>query len=496
MHPKAKWASAFFATVGTIMAGTAASSGRETIHSGLIIDHVTVVNVRNGSLIPSRAIVIANGKIVSIVSAGSVIAGGAARIVDGHGAFVVPGFNDMHAHNLNTASPQTSLPLMLANGITGFRQMAGSPALLAARVAGKLPITADSPALLAMPGTVLAGPGFADPAAVKAEVDRQKAQGADFIKVVDLPPAAFFAAADEAHAQDLPFAGHLGLSVSPQDAILHHMIAIEHLGPTVSLLLGCSRDEAPIRAVLAKIPPNATKIDFNLEPAQLERMLANPVLMIPPPGFAMMRRILATYDETKCRALTHSIASSDTYVVPTLTRLEAMNLGNDPALRDNPDLQFVPAPSRNMWHDVGQNFDIKLTAEQRQVLADLYARQLKLAQLFDQSGVKMMSGTDFGGQWIVPGFSLHREFDLLAHAGISPLHILQMTTIDPARYLHREASMGTVEVGRNADLTLLRANPLASAANLHGITAVVRAGRYLDRGALDAIRNRAEAALH
>jgi imidazolonepropionase-like amidohydrolase len=495
MRLGAKRSAALLATVAAMLAGASATSGKETVRTELVIDHVTVVDVRGGGLARNRAIVIADGKITRIVAGGSVAASGAARIVEGHGAFVVPGYNDMHAHNLNTASPQTSLPLMLANGVTGFRQMAGADALLAARSGGTLPMTADSPALLAMPGTILAGPAFANPAAAKAEVDRQKGLGTDFIKVVDLPPGPFIASADEAHAMGLPFSGHLALTVRPQDAIAHHMTSIEHLGPTISLLLSCSDDEEPIRALLARVPPGAGGVDFNMEPGLLQRRLANPVLLMPSSAFAVIRRVLATYDEAKCGALAHAFAASDSWVVPTLTRLEAMSLGNNPALRDNPDLRYVPAESRSMWREVGQDFDARLTADQRKILADLYARQLKLARLFDQTGVKMMTGTDFGGQWIAPGVSLHREFDLLASTGIGPLRILQMTTIDPAKYLHREATMGTVEAGRNADLVLLRANPLVRSSNLHGITAVVRAGRFIDRAGLDAINARAEAAL-
>ena len=70
-----------------------------------------------------------------------------------------------------------------------------------------------------------------------------------------------------------------------------------------------------------------------------------------------------------------------------------------------------------------------------------------------------------------------------------------MTTLAPAVFLGREATMGAVEVGRNADLVLLDGDPTRSAANLHKVAAVVRAGRYLDRAALDAIAARAAATL-
>lgn len=476
----------------TLLAGAARA---ETVREGLVLDRVTVVDVRTGKLQRNRAVVIAGDRIVKVAAAGSVTAAGTARRVDGGGRYVVPGYNDMHAHNLNTASPETSLPLMLASGITGFRQMAGAPALLAARAAGKPMVPADSPALLAMPGTLLAGPAFATPAAVTTEIAQQKAAGADFIKVVDLPAAAFLAAADAARVNGLPIAGHLPPTVDAREAVRRGMAAIEHLGPGISLLLSCSADEAPIRAIIAAAPPRRAGVDFNMPPAQLARALANPNLLTPPPGYALMRRVLATYDEAKCRGLAKDLAASGTWVVPTLTRLEAMDLGNDPALRDNPDLRDVPAPIRGMWRDVGGDFDAKLSVEQRQVLADLFARQLALTRLFDAAGVKMLTGTDFGGQWIVPG-SLHREFDLLARAGLTPLRILQMTTIDPARFLHREGAMGSVEPGKAADLVLLGADPTRSAANLHRVAGLVRAGRYLDRAALDALAAKARQALN
>ena len=100
-----------------------------------------------------------------------------------------------------------------------------------------------------------------------------------------------------------------------------------------------------------------------------------------------------------------------------------------------------------------------------------------------------------GGGGLTPGVSLHHEFDLLARAGVSPLRVLRMTTLDPARFLHRDATMGTVEPGRTADLVLLDGDPLASVANLHRMAGVVRGGRWLDRAALDALRERAAASL-
>lgn len=62
-----------------------------------------------------------------------------------------------------------------------------------------------------------------------------------------------------------------------------------------------------------------------------------------------------------------------------------------------------------------------------------------------------------------------------------------MTTIDPARFLDREATMGSVEAGRNADLVLLAGNLIDSAANLHRVVGMVRSGRYFSQRELEAM---------
>jgi imidazolonepropionase-like amidohydrolase len=63
-----------------------------------------------------------------------------------------------------------------------------------------------------------------------------------------------------------------------------------------------------------------------------------------------------------------------------------------------------------------------------------------------------------------------------------------MATINPAQYLGREDTMGTVEPGRNADLVVLDANPLDNVENLHRINAVVRAGTHYSAAELAALK--------
>jgi cytosine/adenosine deaminase-related metal-dependent hydrolase len=147
----------------------------------LLIRGVTVVDPRDGSLQADQDVHVAGEKIVSVEPTAGDGQGVPARVVEAAGQYLVPGFNDMHAHPLGAGDPSGRLDLMLAHGVTGFRQMSGSDRLLTDRAAGTL-MPAGAPGLLAMPGTVLTPFNAGSAAAAAATVRAQRDLGADFIK--------------------------------------------------------------------------------------------------------------------------------------------------------------------------------------------------------------------------------------------------------------------------------------------------------------------------
>lgn len=151
------------------------------MNDSALLRNANVVDVRTGDVRRGVDIEIADGRIAAIGEGGSAAASSAG--VDLAGAYVVPGYNDMHAHTLQLDDPSGAYRLMLAHGVTGYRQMAGSPQLLARRAAGGFPDTVDAPALLLLPGDLLTPLNAASPEAVREEVRRQHAQGADFVKM-------------------------------------------------------------------------------------------------------------------------------------------------------------------------------------------------------------------------------------------------------------------------------------------------------------------------
>jgi Amidohydrolase family len=106
------------------------------------------------------------------------------------------------------------------------------------------------------------------------------------------------------------------------------------------------------------------------------------------------------------------------------------------------------------------------------------------------AGVGILAGCDA----MIAGFCVHDELATMVAGGMTPAAALQTTTVNPARYLGREMTPGTIAAGRLADLVLLDANPLQDIANVRRIRAVFTAGRFLDRSALDQLLAQANAA--
>jgi imidazolonepropionase-like amidohydrolase len=96
-----------------------------------------------------------------------------------------------------------------------------------------------------------------------------------------------------------------------------------------------------------------------------------------------------------------------------------------------------------------------------------------------------MADTDVGLPNLFPGFSLYDELALLVEAGLTPLEALQAATRNAAEGMGLGGNVGTIEVGKSADLVLLDADPLAAITNTTRIAAVVVSGRLLERADLD-----------
>lgn len=483
-------------TVYTYWPSSRPSGAPLAIHNAsLLIENVTIIDPQTGSATADQSIAIRNGRIEDIGSASALERYRTYQKVNAEGQFAVPGFNNMHSHALQAENAPAVLLLMLAEGVTGFRQMAGSTELLTQRAAGQLPLTEKAPALLAMPAEPLI-PTSAGTVEELAEVlRRQRDDGADFIKVGWTTPPMFYAAIAESRRLGLPIAGHVPEGIDPARAELADFRSIEHLGPGDVIWIGCSAQkptllresiENPTRSLPSfKLPNFAAPVVQAAMAGKMKRFLINPVVADSPARVARLHAALMSFDREKCNTLATQFAQNENWMVPTLVRLRTQYIQDDPEYREDPAIPFIPPNSYRVWLEVLADFN-KLPKKSKQVYKDAYSKQKTLTKLLADAGVPMMTGTDGSGQ--APGLSLQQEFKELAAAGLSPLQILQMTTIQPARFMNRTSTMGQIAKGMNADLVLLASDPTISVENLGAISGVVRAGNYYSRGELDALK--------
>ena len=472
--------SAATVTFSTPAAGQA--GGAPNAPPPLVITDVTVIDVVAGRGVPGRTVLIQGDRIRAVgarAGRGAVRIPAGASVVDGRGKYLIPGLWDMHVHALprerRPRATETLFPLFVANGVTGVRDMGDVLDTLIALRARRARDTIVAPRLVAA-GPIVDGPHptFPDQSIAVASasdapriVDSLASLGVDFIKVYSrLPRETYLALAAAARRRGIPFAGHVPVEVSVREASDAGQASVEHIA---DIVIDCSSEEAALRrdyvAAVKDAPSGATELTRARRAART--------------------RALATVDWPKCRALFAHLARNGTWVVPTL--VVGAN-ASDTTRPNDPRLRYFEAPTVAGWRaernaGAPRSGADASSAVRPAALAEAapYVRELARA------GVRLLAGTDLPNAFTFSGFDLHAELALLVEAGLTPAAALRSATSEAARFLRARDSLGTVAPGKLADLVLLDANPLVDIRNTAKIRAVLLAGRYLDRAALDAV---------
>jgi hypothetical protein len=460
----------------------------------LVFEHVTVIDATGAAPRKDWSVAIDNGLITTIAK--TIYPPRSqqkrVRVIDAKGKFLIPGLWDMHIH---LGPPDIFFPLLVANGITGVREMFTGIPISTIRQwrASHDAFGPDVPRIVAPgfvdgPPMLSTGPpppgaiAVATPEQARYAVHALAATGVDFLKVYNsIPRDAYFALAEEARAIGIPFAGHVPEAVSPAEASDAGQRSQEHL---INILLACSTDEEKLRA--ARI---ATMLSQEISGEERMRELAFPS----PAG------LMDTYSESKAAALFQTFVKNGTWHTPTLVLLDGFAHARDQDFVEDPRRKYLPKPWTDAW-DPRNTFFLKDLFVKDGVPNDsrynglnvrvrvLLERYEKLVGDMHRAGVEFLAGTDANGvNPVFPAFGLHRELELLVASGLTPLEALQCATRNPARYFGQAKQGGTVEIGKAADLVLLNADPLADIRNTQQIEAVVMRGRYYSRDDLDAL---------
>lgn len=399
-------------------------------------------------VVAHQTVVVRNGRIESISSAGAAaIPRGAVR-VDGRGKYLIPGLADMHVH-LEYFEDPDMLRLFTSNGVTFVRSMDGRPRILEwkKRIAsGQL----EGPSIVTA-GPLLDGAPPVQPdntvirtaEEARAAVAEQQAAGYDFIKVyTNLSTRAYEAILDEARRLGMAVAGHVPRNSSIVKALEHHT-SIEHLTDFDELI---EADSSPVRG-----------------------------------RFHWSKLYLAMKaDQKKMVAAAKRVAKAGVAIVPTLVQAEHA-LAPPETLASwlkRDELLLVPNDVRKFWEDRVRAMSQQIGQEDWEVVARGSSNRMALVKALQARGARLLAGTDTPNPFAVPGVSIHRELDLLVRAGLTPKEALAAATREAAIFAGQEGQWGTIEAGKRADLVLLDANPLESIRATTTISRVMVGGRF------------------
>jgi len=135
--------------------------------------------------------------------------------------------------------------------------------------------------------------------------------------------------------------------------------------------------------------------------------------------------------------------------------------------------KLLPSEVQKSWLDDSVNLSQQPVSDNNKMFEEW---SFKIVSLFNKHGVKIIAGTDTPIGFLTPGFSLHKELELLVEAGLTPLQALRSATITPAEFFNLESKMGTIQTGKYADLVILNSNPLKDIKNTQDIYKVILKG--------------------
>ena len=410
--------------------------------------NVNLIPMTSEPIVASQTVIVEDGMIVASGDVDELTVPESAKRVDGTGRYLMPGLAEMHAHVPDPGSEEFDryMVLFVANGVTTIRGMLGQPSQLSLRQQ-ILDDEIFGPRLITS-GPSLNGNSVSSVADGKQQVIAQQAAGYDFLKIhPGLSLEEFTAIAETANELGIPFAGHVPSAVSLDTALSLGMASIEHLDGYMPALLPADS---------GRTGGNAGLFDILLA------------------GQVVDERIMEVAVQT---------AKAGSWNVPTELLIEqlATDTVTIAELRNRPEMRYMPKKTVQEWLSITEkerNTD-GLTPE---IAARAVEVRRRLILALHESGAGLLLGSDAPQILNVPGFSVHRELELIVAAGLTPFDALQTGTTAVAEYLG--TNTGAVAVGREADLILLDANPLLDITNSNNIHGVMLRGTWLSKSEL------------
>jgi imidazolonepropionase-like amidohydrolase len=404
---------------------------------GLAITGATLIDGNGGPPVKDAVVVIEGDRITTVGTRGTVAIPKRAKVIDATGKFLLPGLWDMHAHFEQVEWG----PTYLAAGVTTVRDVGnefefitavrdalnqgkglGPRMLLAGIIDGDSEISW---------GVIRAS----NAAEAQTAVNRYHQAAFQQIKIYSsVKPEVVEAICAQAHKLGMTVTGHVPNGMNALQAVEAGMDQINHIQYLVPVMR--PRAFRPLQG--APAPP----LDFQTPEAQKAIEL---------------------------------LKSHNTVIDPTLAVFEwSLHPAAKPFATIEPGAGKLP---RQLYGAINNTGVPANTAAQTTAILDRY---YAIVGTLHKAGIPIVAGTD----QVVPGHSLHREIELYVKSGFTPMEAIQAATLEPARVMKMDSQLGTIGVGKRADLIILERDPLDNIRNIRTVKTVITAGRMYDTAQL------------
>jgi imidazolonepropionase-like amidohydrolase len=445
-------------------------------------DGVTITAFTPVNLVPMTAeivlenqtVLIEGSRIISIGPADEISIPPDAAIIDGEGAYLMPGLADMHMHTNQDwdtdAWPVSPLALYLANGVTTIRDFGPSGKDLTYVLEWRDQIKAGTrigPTIYAT-GKILFASPLSDP---RGLVRENHQLGFDFLKLYSyLSPEDAREALTTAKELEMYSAGHVPYAIGLENILAAGMDEIAHVEELLFAFIEYDRKQ--------QLAPDAW-LSYLINSAMGQFDLAS--------GFNE-----AEFAHLHAETMQHIIKELRTYGTPVCTTMVVDDviqhkLFELDAFLARPEIGFIPTAYLDLLRLGEEKHQLQFSGIEDLAVYKYSIDRWLLTELH-QAGVPLLLGTDSGIMAVVPGFSIHDELRILVENGFSPYEAISTGTVNAAEVIEAmvgEGNFGTIEVGKRADLILVKNNPLEDVANIEDIRGVMAAGRWYPEEELD-----------
>jgi imidazolonepropionase-like amidohydrolase len=442
----------------------------------IMLTHVRIIDGTGATPLEDQTVTLTDGKIAAIASSATAPATVANGIViDLTGRTIFPGLVGMHDHMYNIARPNfdanarfepplmipelafTSPHLYLGAGVTTLRTTGAVEPYTDLNLkrdidAGKLAgphIDVTGPYLEGPNSPFLQMHSLRDADDARATVDFWATQGVTSFKAyMNITRAQLKAAIEEAHKLHLKITGHL-CSVTYPEAIELGIDNLEHgFFPNTQLDPGKQPDVCPRSG---GVPT-------------LEKMTAG---------------------STEAKALIDLLIAHHVALTSTLPVFES----EDP-FHFHPQQRVLDAmspPTREAYLAF-RSFELErsgMRSKEDEAYAGMFNNDMALEREFVAAGGQLLAGPDpTGDGGVLPGYGDQREVELLVVAGFTPVEAIKIATLNGAIFLGRDASIGSIAVGKNADLVVVKGDPSKQISDIEHTEIVFKDGVGYDSAKL------------